>query len=326
MKYKNILIVIFIAFSGLSWGDLIEDDNFAFIMSQLEEYELSPTQAQDLIKAIKIKASKKRKDPALTGKNMQVYKRLKLEEPSEPPQGAQATVSLNENKEITAYYSPKKTGRFGVDVPRKVSTHARNRKDAIYLWTAVKNHEDEYIKYEDRINAEHIFFNTSLKKALLAIEIKIRTLIKDNPLLYKRTIYVGLCKDASQRAREHGQDLRKLQGSSEEQAEMDSSRKLRWFAKARTRGFNMRMSAVIENTPVEYIKHVEVLVGHLFNTTAKGSSLLGDGKAYADIQAYMASEKRKEKLTNLNLDSIIEELMDAEEDCMLGLTQRILEF
>lgn len=64
---------------------------------------------------------------------------------------------------------------------------------------------------------------------------------------------------------------------------------------------------------------MEVLVGIQFNVLAKGNTLLGDNAAWEIINRYIAQPKRIERLRELHLDRLVEDLDDALIDTTLNI-------
>jgi len=325
MRLKQAIYLFLFIFALQSKAEILIEENYNNIFNTLREHELSPEQIQniqDLLKG-KLKTKKRARSEIVSTTPPRSPKKQKVQPKDAqdvPPKDAQAVVQWGDT---FSWSSPKKNGNYGEEIEdRKMGLHVRNRKNSIYIWTAVHKHEDEYIKLEDRINAETYFDNgLSLNEALLATEIKLRALIQKNTLLYKRTFYVGLCSDASDRANKHGNHFRANKDKSKEARQTNESRKIRWFDAVSDRGFNSRKSDIIENVPEKYLHHFEVMVGHIFNVTLKGSTTLGNKKAYASVQKYLSSKTRKEKLAKLKLDNVIETLLSREIDFLLGLPE-----
>jgi hypothetical protein len=278
----------------------LSDERFKNIISDLEEHTLSSEQILKISMVLKNLGNKRIAQDQENHISPSASKRQKLS-PSFNP-------------------SPKKSGPFGELRPeRKTGSMIRNRKNAIYIHTAIENSEAEYIKYEDRINAvNYLKDGGTLHDALLDVETKIRRLIKNNNLLYKRTIYAGLAGDFSVRNRSHKAHINAYDDIGDYNT--CASRKIRWIHAVTNRNMAIRASAIIENIDDKYLKTFEVLIGYIFNTTLKGSTVLGDECAYDDIKDYLLSPMRKDQLSAAGLLTVVEDLVAQEENFILGIT------
>lgn len=297
------------------------DDPEDFSFSQCRKMEVSQQSVEITSELPTPKAKRSLAGP----ENPSPTKRIKTDKSENIlPEGAK---SVAKNGDHYAYLSPKKSGPFGKDLTnRKEGDAVRNRKDVIYIWTSVAKHEDQYVKYVNRIDASK-YAHMKIADALLDIEVNIRTWIKQDKLLYKRTFDAGLTQDVSDRARHYKAKIENLEDPREKRNErelyyhrvLNSSRRLRWFDLTQRRNFNERMSPIIEKIPENLIKPAEVLVGHLFNTPSKGSSVLGDKEAYDLVTKYLATEERADELKARGLDSVVEDLKEKEDNFMLAI-------
>lgn len=216
--------------------------------------------------------------------------------PPTPPKQAQQRFGGVKGMPGTLYTSPPKS------TPSKVSV--------IYVWSVEFTKEDPINIPEDfRVDVAEVFKQAEINSgeyperivshALLLTEIRLLELIKKNPSLIPRIIYVGLSERAvHERAKEHVKSLK------------TNTHKSEIVRSILEKGLNIRSSYLLYNVGESYLKTFECLVGNLFATEEFGASkLLGDEAAWEVLNRYLRWKPRIATLKEKGLFNIHQELL-----------------
>lgn len=183
----------------------------------------------------------------------------------------------------------------------------KNERNVIYLMVAMNelNTPSSYelspkhkidllsIIHEKRLNKDELS-KTDLFRLLLDVELRIRTLLKEQPNFMRAVLYVGQAKDLMQRSTQHRADVLK-------EVKRYQSSKVRWIYHVLDRHF-VRLDYAIKNIPPEHLSVFESLVGHLFSVLDfKGSAQLGTTASFKILIEYFSSPTRVDHLRALGL-------------------------
>lgn len=191
----------------------------------------------------------------------------------------------------------------------------------IYAHMLTKD-KNPLIPRNDRLNFPTLLGRTkitekNLNHALLTIENKIREWIHYDRKIYYHTTYIGLAENLAHRAYGHsssfssvskkfttkGFDLPDVEEEREGEdgftyddkgvIPLGVGKKVRFTMMAKDLfKAHVRMSPLIYDIPQQWMPLVEVLVGHLFNSTYKAGTVLGNEEAIERFDEYIKSEVR----------------------------------
>lgn len=296
----------------------LSDPELSEFKATLFSRAVSLVQAKEIINAVKdaaaitlvCPAGKKRKLNSFLPQPELIVLRpssLTAESPKTPPQHARGVLHMGKGDFYeTATPTTRKVERSRLipDGEEKVDINI----NAIYSWMFVKSHEEhlipagELIDMRDWLPQEKPHSWQMVHDALLHAEIEIRRWILKDPRMVARTSYVGLSKNTSDRIYGHRADLRSALMAF-------SSRKVRITRLASEHGFNIRMRALLHHIPDDWLPTFECLVAQLFSSHAfGGSAVIGNNQAWENLKRYWESQERIDKLTNLNLLTIAEDI------------------
>ena len=137
----------------------------------------------------------------------------------------------------------KKAGGIGQDIRNGV-VYAIIAQDA--GGTKIAPQHSDRIDFADLVTSNDP--NDWLNPALLQVELKLRRLISDNPLLYYRAAYVGLAESLTHRFTGHSKDLKPVAENANVNPELSrwyGNRKERFFASAFRSGMDAQTSALV---------------------------------------------------------------------------------
>lgn len=178
---------------------------------------------------------------------------------------------------------------------------AKTSKNVIYLMIAKDDPQDwHYDINKYQMDAAKIFKNKKnitdeeFFTYLMQIEVKARTMIKNNTNFPRAVLYVGQAKDFLARTKQHKNDF------SNELKQLQSN-KVRWVHQV-LKNHYVEINYLVKNIPKKHLNTLECLIGHLFSVQDfKGSAKLGTTKSWQELQDYFQWPKRTEELTKLNL-------------------------
>ncbi len=187
-------------------------------------------------------------------------------------------------------------------VYRRFVMPKENQQNVIYVLTAMNEGNGtspyemtEAVKTDIALLAHtQLADERQLFDLLLNVETKLRRMMTKNANFMRAVIYVGQSKSLLDRATQHRRDIM-------DQRLTYQSSKVRWLQATIKKHF-IKMDYVVKNIPSEHLDIFECLVGHLFSVLDfKGSSRLGNAKAFAEFARYLKSSKRIDVLSKAGL-------------------------
>jgi hypothetical protein len=179
----------------------------------------------------------------------------------------------------------------------------------IYAMLAVEDGDKEKIAREYRIDVNVLLKELKLKEitknnlneVLLAVEINFRNLIRKQSQYMGRVIYAGQSKnEITERIETHLKEVKSQKNI--------HTNKLQIINEAAVAGYDIRISYLIENIPIEYLDVFEVLVGAIFKVQIfGGSAQIGNKSAWEQYKKYLKWKTRIETLEEKGLLNVVEE-------------------
>lgn len=171
----------------------------------------------------------------------------------------------------------------------------KNEKNIIYLMIAQEINNNGYFLLNESQKLDLQLTNrNNIFHQLLATEIHIRNLMIKNPNLMRSVLYVGQSVNLLERAKAHRREIL-------DKTKQLQSSKVRWLSQV-LHERPVELSYLLKNIPKEHLNIFECLVGHLFSVLEfKGSSQLGDTKAWQSLNRYLSCPHRLAKLKSLGL-------------------------